>query len=125
MAALSSISEASVLYNLAELRSQCVTPRIHLNLKEGKKKQNPIAFNPFPLRENPTTVNKLQVSPDIYRNSVKCMNQIIETTLENRENAQLLFTEAEQSQKLLPQHRLKAVAALAKARINSCLQKFR
>ncbi|MBS0647836.1 MAG: hypothetical protein JSS10_01270 [Verrucomicrobia bacterium] len=126
----SSLRETSSVFNLAELRAQAMEPRIRLNLKEEKIQQNSLAVKPLPLREveplqSPGTKNKRQISPDIYRASVRCMNQIIETISENQENAQLLFTEAEQNQKLLPQHGLKAVAALAKARINSCLQKFR
>lgn len=51
--------------------------------------------------------------PDLYRNSVKCMNYIIKEVLpKNKEQAQALFAKAEKVQTLLPQHRAKVIAAL-------------
>lgn len=61
-----------------------------------------------------TTKKMAQESlPDIYRDSVKCMNQIIKVVLpKSKSEAQALFDEAEKVQKLQPEHRAKVLAAL-------------
>lgn len=75
---------------------------------------NPLHFSEVSSRRcpscKPDQPNSLS---DIYRDSVKCMNEIIKVALpKSRSEAQALFDAAEKVQKLLPQHRDKVRAAL-------------